>query len=471
MIVQTATANLETVTVNGVKRPVAWKPHEGPQEEALTRVEYEVLFGGTRGPGKTSAGMAWLTLPFVDFKHVVGSYRALVLRKNADDLSDWLDRSRRFFAPLGGRVVGRPAVIRFPSGAIFRTGHLSDANAYNKYIGHEYQRVLIEELTQIPKEDLYLKVISCCRSTNVIFPQVFSTTNPGNVGHAWVKRRWQIEGKPPYPLNVVFDPITGRDRIFIHGTIHDNPTLMKNDPRYIDFLNSLPEPLRSAWRDGDWSVFAGQYFMLSNIVHGIDPFEIPSNWEVWGAMDYGEQNPCSFGLYCRDEISGGVYRIAEYYSPGFASQHAKAIHSTIESCKWVDVRPENIEIKAPPDVWTKRKLDQARVQSAADVFKEHGLKLRRVSDDRIHGWRLCKEYLHFDMDEQGNIVLQPKFRYFRGECPNFEENIPNQIHSKTNVEDLEKNDTDHTADEFRYSLVGAERKKFNFDWPIRLRGV
>ena len=31
----------------------AWRPHEGAQEEFCARGEFEVLFGGSAGPGKT----------------------------------------------------------------------------------------------------------------------------------------------------------------------------------------------------------------------------------------------------------------------------------------------------------------------------------------------------------------------------------------------------------------------------------
>jgi hypothetical protein len=56
-------------------------------------------------------------------------YRALVLRRNADDLKDWIDRARELYAPTGAQFVGNPVEIRFPSGALIRTNHLKDQNA------------------------------------------------------------------------------------------------------------------------------------------------------------------------------------------------------------------------------------------------------------------------------------------------------------------------------------------------------
>ena len=40
-----------------------WDPHSGPQAEALSRSEDEILNGGARGGGKTEAGIAWMAEP------------------------------------------------------------------------------------------------------------------------------------------------------------------------------------------------------------------------------------------------------------------------------------------------------------------------------------------------------------------------------------------------------------------------
>jgi len=42
------------------KSKYIWQPHEGAQTEVLLRSEKEILFGGSRGGGKTDAGIAWM---------------------------------------------------------------------------------------------------------------------------------------------------------------------------------------------------------------------------------------------------------------------------------------------------------------------------------------------------------------------------------------------------------------------------
>jgi len=243
---------------------IHWKP-QPRQEYALVRAQediFELLYGGARGGGKTDGGQIWLVEPkYIQHK----LYRALVIRKNADDLSDWVDRAERMYAPLGAVVTGNPKVITFPSGAKIKTGHLNDSKAYTKYQGHEYQKMLIEELTQIALENNYEKLIASCRSTIPgLKSQVFNTTNPDGEGHVWVKERWNCENGDDKVIEV-YDKETGlyRNRLFISAKVEDNPTLVKNDPGYVATLNNIKDPtLRKQWRDGSWEepMIPGAYY-------------------------------------------------------------------------------------------------------------------------------------------------------------------------------------------------------------------
>ncbi len=149
--------------------------------------------------------------------------------------------------------------VRFPSGAKGIFGHLHDGDAYERYQGHEYQKMVIEELTHIPTEELYLKLMASCRSTvDGLTPQIFCTTNPGNAGHKWVKKRFVDITKH----NERYSDKGGRTRIFIPAKIEDNPELMRKDPKYVAYLDSLPNALRLAWREGSWETFEvkGSYY-------------------------------------------------------------------------------------------------------------------------------------------------------------------------------------------------------------------
>jgi len=276
-----------------------WIPHP-KQSEALERLEFEILFGGARGPGKTEALINWF---LYDAHHP--KFKGLVIRRNSEDLSDYVQRANIIYSRLGITMSGNPPRFKIPSGGVIRTGHLKDVNAFTKYLGHEYHRIGIEELTLIPFEDDYLKLISSCRSTiKDLKPQVFSTTNPGGPGHAWVKSRFVDHGSKTF-----IDPETGRSRIFISATIDDNPTLIDADPEYVRFLDGLKSKdpnLYKAWRLGLWDIFAGQAFsMLNRETHLIEPFELTLP-KYFAGYDYGYAHPFAFILLAVEK-DGNLY--------------------------------------------------------------------------------------------------------------------------------------------------------------------
>jgi hypothetical protein len=278
-----------------------WKPHR-KQEKALLSECYETLYGGSRGGGKTDAGQAWLLYPIQEPR-----YRGLVVRKNYTDLTDWLDRAEVMYSGTGAKTINRNE-IKFPSGAKILLGHLGDDNAYTKYQGHEYQRMLLEELTQIPTEELYLKLVASCRSTVDNLPaRLFATCNPGGVGHSWVKRRF-ID--PSIPMQSFTDPISGRSRVYIPATVDDNPTLLEKDPDYVKFLEALPPDLKAQWRYGSWENFKTKGGIFSDEVYKaqeerrIGVVSLTPDVPVYTAWDLGvgDQQICWFFQIIGDQI-------------------------------------------------------------------------------------------------------------------------------------------------------------------------
>ncbi len=272
-----------------------------------------ILCGGARGGTKTESGIVWLVEP----KYIQNPlYRGLVVRENAKDLEQWMDRAQRMYAPLGGKLTGKPGMFRFPSGAILIGGHLQNKNAYTQYMGQEYQKILFEELTLVPEERLYELVISSARSTIEGLPaRVFSTANPGEVGHVWAKKRFVDVAE-----NKTFTDDLGNTRIFIPSTMDDNPILMEKDPAYVRRIEAMTdEKKRRAWRYGDWSVFEGQFFDKwdSNVVeyvglphqvvsgpgHVVKDFTIPDTWMRYRGGDWGHADPCAVVW-----VGGGLLR-------------------------------------------------------------------------------------------------------------------------------------------------------------------
>ena len=426
-----------------------WKPQAGKQEFALQFRVFEELYGGARGGGKTAAGIAWLS---IDIKHP--KYRALVIRKNADDLKDWVDKAKTIYSTMGATVTGQSPEFRFPWGAIIRTGHLSDDKAYEKYQGQEYCRMLIEELTQIPTEERYLKLISSCRSSiPELKARIFCTTNPGGVGHAWVKKRFVDICKP---MEVFKDPITSRGRVFIPATVDDNPILKEADPNYITFLNGLPETLRKAWRDGNWDIYAGQYFgEWDQERHVCKQFEIPLSWLKYRSIDIsGNAGVTSCHWYGIDR-DGRVYVYKEYYETGKDyEEHAKNIYK-------MSVDEDGVEEHYQYTMIDNSAFAKAGFsETPADIYQKNGVTgLYPSSKERIPGWTMVHKYLKWDQEHKPFLQIMPC-------CKGLIAEIPLAQHDEKNIEDVLTNYTGashHDAlDDLRYFLIslrGAQTAK------------
>ena len=178
-------------------------------------------------------------------------FRALVIRRNAKDLTDFVDRANLVWAQFGAKKTGNPAKFTFPSGAVVYTGHLGTDDAYTAYQGHEYHKILIEELTHIPTQELFEKLMGSLRSTvEELKPQFLGTTNPGGPGHEWVKAYWKITDEEIE--NGVRFTEEGITKLFVPANIEENEHLALKDPAYVQFLKNLPPDLRAKWYEGSW---------------------------------------------------------------------------------------------------------------------------------------------------------------------------------------------------------------------------
>jgi len=429
------------------KYEIAWKPNPGPQTWALQRKEREVLYGGARGGGKSEAGRAWLIKP----PYIANPrYQALVIRKNAVDLTEWVSLARTFYKPLGAKLAGNPPVIKFPSGATIWTGHLKDANSYEKYQGWSLQKILVEELTQIPRESDYEKLISSCRSTiEGLSAQVFATTNPGGPGHVWVRSRFvETSRLKTYTVNPDDPPNQHITRIFIPAKMEDTPQLIERDPAYVASINNIAdEKLRRAWRDGDWDVFSGMFFdMWDKNIHIVKPFVIPKGWSKYRGLDFGYTAPAAV-VWVAVDFSGNHYVYREYYE----TQNVPRVMAR----KVLGMTPRDetiIQTLADPSIWAKNQygtgeaLEQYTTKSIQELFQEEGLYCTKANNDRLSGWQYFRDLLSHDANRK------PRLYVFEN-CLNTIRTLPGLVHDENNVEDLNTDSDDHIADALRYCLL------------------
>jgi hypothetical protein len=445
------------------------KPNAGAQTFALQQPYSikEILYGGARGGGKTFAGLIWLS----EYVHHP-RFKGLVIRRNSDDLSDWIDRARHTFSGLGATVTGNPAVIRFPSGASIRTGHLRDDTTYTKYQGHEYQKILIEELTQIQTEERYLKLISSCRtSIPELRPQIFCTANPGGVGHLWVKRRFV----DPAPPNKRFTGQDGMSRIYVPATIDDNPILTTADPDYIKSIEALKytdASLYKAWRFGVWDIFVGQvfkewqpykdgqpYHVIPSLPTYIDPDDgqyhsILDKCQKYIALDWGYNDPTSIHwiavtpeddtgvrhYYIYREVSG-----TEHTPSYWAEQIAEiAITEPVES------------LIMPHDAYSNLGGSRPIEQQFREVFDRYSIQypnfhISMVSGEaKSHKAKINRQALLHDLLAESNDGLP--FVQVVETCRKLIETLPALPYSDTKPEEIDEKSDDHYYDSATYGL-------------------
>ena len=107
-----------------------WVPHLGPQTEFLQRAEFEVLFGGAAGPGKTDCLVAAM-LGDIEYPH----YHGLLIRRTFPQLQEIIDRCFVLYPKLGGYYRSTDKRWIFPSGARIDLGHMQHENDKYNYQG------------------------------------------------------------------------------------------------------------------------------------------------------------------------------------------------------------------------------------------------------------------------------------------------------------------------------------------------
>lgn len=346
------------------------------QNEFLRSGENEVLFGGAAGGGKSFGQLADTLLYALRYP---GS-KQLILRRSFAELEKSLIRTSLSLFPK--EVYSYHATSHtgtFANGSCVDFGYLAAENDVYQYQSAEYDVIRFDELTHFT-EGQYTYLISRVRGVNDFPKQIKSSTNPGGVGHAWVKRRF-IDPAPP---NTPFPGEGGMTRIFIPSRIDDNVFLCAKDPAYKNRLLALPERERKALLYGDWNIFEGQYFSeFSTERHVCTPFEIPRGWRKYRTVDYGLDRLACLWIAVAPDRRAYVYReLCESDLPIGAAAKKILEHTPPGEDVYATL--------APPDLWSR---SQETGKSKSTLFSEYGVNFTRTSNDRESGWLCIKELL------------------------------------------------------------------------------
>lgn len=435
---------------------MTWLPHRGAQEEFLQRSEFEVLFGGSAGPGKTDCLVAALTR---DVRHP--KYHGLLIRRTFPQLQEVIDRCWKLYPLMGGKYRATDKRWMFPSGAIIDLGHMQHELDKHNYQGKEYHKIGVDELTQFT-ETMYTYLFSRLRTTDPeIVPQILSTTNPGGIGHKWVKERFVSIGQP---LRTYFDPKTGLSRCFVPATIEDNPTLFLNDPAYLARLESLPEIERMRLRYGIWDAFEGQVFVeLSQRTHGCEPFDIPPDWERYCILDWGFAKPFCVHWAAVD-YDDALYVYREWYGCKKDAEDVGIQMVAYEVARGIldrekDERERGVKIRqrlADPSIWHTRpdfRQKEARGPTIHEDMAAEGVFFMKADNDRIQGKMQFHKRLKLieNIDtETGEVIDElPQLKVFNS-CEAFWRTVPALREDESHPEDIDTKQEDHPYDTARY---------------------
>ncbi len=221
----------------------------------LSSTREEDFYGGQAGGGKSDA-LLMASLMYCDYlpednDQVV--YDALILRRTLDDLempNAILDRAKQWLLPYEDKGLVYYKDIKkkfkFYNGATLTFRYLAHNNDLNKYQGAELQFIGFDELTQFP-ENQYLYLHSRLRKTedNPIPLRMRGASNPGGVGHEWVKKRFINKDSPCS---------------YVPSAYTDNPYL--NHDEYGKQLDKLDELTRQQLKFGNWDIILSSGLLM-----------------------------------------------------------------------------------------------------------------------------------------------------------------------------------------------------------------
>lgn len=356
------------------------------QKSFIDATESEVLFGGAAGGGKSYGQLVDALLYAMKYPRS----KQLILRRTLPELEKSLIRTSLSLYPK--EVYSYHASShtgRFANGSLIDFGYCATENDVYQYQSAEYDVIRFDELTHFT-EGQYIYLLSRLRGATDFPRQIKSSTNPGGIGHAWVKARF-ID---PSPAGV---PFTGRDglrRVFLPARIEDNGFLMRADPMYKKRLLALPERERKALLYGEWDIFDGQYFPeFSRRLHVAEPFTIPSSWRKYRTIDYGLDRLACLWIALSPDGCAYVYR--EYCESDLPiGKAAEAILSRTPASE------EIYATLAPPDLFSR---SQETGKSKAALFSSFGVTFTKTSNDRESGWLAIKELL---AEKNGRVGLK-----------------------------------------------------------------
>lgn len=433
---------------------VIFAPNPGPQTDFLAASEQEVLYGGAAGGGKS---YAMLADPLRDVNNP--KFRGILFRRTNDELRELKSVSKDLYTKAIPKAVWseRESQWRFPSGATLWMTYLDKDEDVKRYQGQSFTWVGFDELTQWPTPFPFDYMRSRLRVTKGSGLNLYqrATTNPGGVGHQWVKKMFINPAKPNksfwatdietgkvlvWPPNHSKEGMPLFKRRFIPANLFDNPYL-SDDGVYEANLLSLPEAQRKALLEGNWDVSEGAAFSEFNReIHVVEPYLIPLSWPKFRACDYGYGSKSAV-LWFAVSPEGQLVVYRELYTHKVIAKDLADMVLSLE--KGEKVRYGMLD----SSLWHQR---GDTGPSLAEVMNGQGCFWRPAS--RSRGSRVAgKNEIHRRL--QVNPYTDEPSMVFFSTCTNLISELPAIPLDKKNPDDVDTNAEDHGYDALRYGAM------------------
>jgi len=430
------------------------------QELMITCPADEMLIGGAKGSGKTYG----LSIAIIIWAIKYPGVTIGVFRKSLPELKDSIIKNTRNIIPpefFVDRISENKFIFHNGSTILFR--HLETDKDLAKYLGQEYEIIVVDEAGQLTEYQL-TNLSTCNRTTKVIpnfKPFIVYLTNPVGPAKGYLKRRF-VDNKEPYKMHVTPEtkhmlPEDHKYLTFIPATLKDNPELMKTG--YMAQLLKLPPELQAAYIDGDWESRIGTFFPSWNeALHVIPKYTPKDTDELFIACDWGTNKPFAIGWFALT-VNNTMIMYREYYGM-LQDQPDTGVDMTAKQVakQIIKKSPNNEEYRhmiLDNACWAK----DGQGGSVYEYFQKT-LRPRRISvipskKGRINGWSNMKVWL-----EENPKTKMPSFVVTRN-CFSTRRTLPDLVYSDSKEMDLNTKQEDHLADMIQYMLSSRPKIKSN----------
>jgi hypothetical protein len=433
--------------VDDVFSKLGFTPNPGPQTRflELPDANIDVLFGGAVGGSKTFSLLLYALRSCVRYPGL----QAFWFRRTFPELEHSVLRQLARIAyaqALGCRWRADKYELRFPGSSVLTFSHAKDLKEATAFLSAEINLLLLDERTTMPPDVvdmLYTRVRTGVPGVPVL--GIRSATNPGSAGHSRIVTDY-IDATGHGEREIT--DANNRRRIFIQSRIGDTPQLGAD---YLKNLAGLPEKLRKAYLEGDWTVFAGQVFTEWRYDrHVVQPFAIPAEWKCYNGIDGGFRAPwCT--LWAAEDPDGRLWFYRELYAAEVGeTDQAKQILAAEDDGEQVTAR------YADTSLWSVTGEGKA----SAAIYAENGVHLTPATKgpgSRITRVRRTRTYLADApacAHHRAQGLARCPLAHFFPRCENLIRTLPVLPHATTgDPEDVDTHAEDHAYDAASYLMI------------------